>query len=326
MLMSMNVFQQTSTPKLLNFPSVSCHARRRIPPNKPAFLVSFPATTMEFNPKFLDIRSCHGFSHSSCKPVLGSPATIKFSTVVLFALPRDNNEEFSSDDEEEPKIHEHEEDCTSVSSDDVHEEQSKKVEVREATNEVEYWASAKLKTEGFFEDRLHERDLGSFEKKQIAEKFFNVISERYKARTIQKFMCIIAVRKEGEDVLNGMRKNVIGTLDLRIQYLLRGETYPEELVTAKMIKTFKQRGPRKCGIISNVTVAKSARQQGVASRMLKFAMKSAKDNGAKQVFLHVRRDNKPALALYKKLGFTILEDVTTPHLEEHNLYWCSINL
>ncbi|MCL7023905.1 hypothetical protein MKW94_006208 [Papaver nudicaule] len=99
-------------------------------------------------------------------------------------------------------------------------------------------------------------------------------------------MCIIAVRK-GDNVLKGMRNDVIGILDLRVQYLLRGETYPEELVTAKMIRIFKQRGPRKCGIISNVIVAKSAYQQGVASRMC-----------------------KTALALYGKLGFTTRRRLT----------------
>ncbi|RZC71709.1 hypothetical protein C5167_034869, partial [Papaver somniferum] len=40
-------------------------------------------------------------------------------------------------------------------------------------------------------------------------------------------MCIIAVRNECENSLNAMLKNVIGTLDFRINYLLQGETYPE---------------------------------------------------------------------------------------------------
>ncbi|RZC72362.1 hypothetical protein C5167_035506 [Papaver somniferum] len=37
-----------------------------------------------------------------------------------------------------------------------------------------------------------------------------------------------------------------------------------------------------------------------------------------QVFLHVRWDNKPALALYRKMGFEILAEAT-PHLEVQNL-------
>ncbi|KAI3898928.1 hypothetical protein MKW92_034157 [Papaver armeniacum] len=59
--------------------------------------------------------------------------------------------------------------------------------------------------------------------------------------------------------------------------------------------------------------------------MLKFAIETAKEDGIKQVYLHVRRDNIPALVLYRKMGFEILAEAT-PHLEEQNLYVCSINL
>ncbi|RZC51193.1 hypothetical protein C5167_019615 [Papaver somniferum] len=103
-------------------------------------------------------------------------------------------------------------------------------------------------------------------------------------RRSEPFMCVIVVRKEGDNALNGMLKNVIGTLDFRFKYMLQGETYPEP--AANLFSTFKRRGPQKHGIISNIIVAKSARQQGI-----------------KQVYLHVCRDNKPALALYRKMGF-----------------------
>ncbi|RZC72360.1 hypothetical protein C5167_035536 [Papaver somniferum] len=64
----------------------------------------------------------------------------------------------------------------------------------------------------------------------------------------------------------------------------------------------------------NVTVAVSAHQQGVGSSMMKFSIENAKeDGGITLVYLHVRRDNIPALALYKKMGFEILA-VATPHL------------
>ncbi|KAI3966042.1 hypothetical protein MKW92_016237 [Papaver armeniacum] len=129
-------------------------------------------------------------------------------------------------------------------------------------------------------------------------------------------MCIIVARKEGDNVLFSMLKNVIGTLDFRGKYLSQGETYPEPVSS---FSAFKERGSQKYDIISSVT----ARQQGVRSSMLKF--ESAKEDGIKQVFLHVRRDNKPALAVYRKMGFEILSKAT-PHLEEQNLYVCSINL
>ncbi|KAI3957079.1 hypothetical protein MKW92_043098 [Papaver armeniacum] len=314
MLQSMN---QTTRPKLLYTSSSSFHGRRRIS-HKPPVLVSFPAkmefnikflhcsrksflvsspATMEFNPKFLRF-----LQHSANKSVLLSPATMKFSSV-LFALPRDDEEEHSTG--------------ASISSD------NEEYVVREAKFDEEFWVSARLKAEGFYEEHPQDRyAAGSFKKKH-AEQEYNVIKRRCKERTIQPYMCIIAIRKEGENAL----KNVVGTLDYRVKYLLRGETYPEEVVKVKMFTTFKKRESQRYVIISNLTVAQSARFIGVGSSMLKFAIESAKQNGIKQVFLHVRRDNKPALALYEKLGFKILEKATsTPHLEEHNLYLCSINL
>ncbi|KAI3943213.1 hypothetical protein MKX01_027511 [Papaver californicum] len=296
MLQSMNMFHQTTRPKLL-YSSSSCHGRRirHIPP----VLISFP-TIMEFNPKFLDC-----LQHSASKSVLvSSPATMKFCSV-LFALPTDN-EEFSSDNEEE-RNQKQEEHGILISSDNG-----------------EYVTSAWLKTEGFYEDRSHDRYVGSFKKKH-AEQEFNIIKRRCKERTTQPYMCIIAVRKEGDNVHNAMLKNVIGTLDFRVKYLLQGETYPEEVVKVKMFTTFKKRNSQRYVIISNVTVAQSARRMGVGKSMLQFAIESAKGNGIKQVFLHVRRDNQPALALYEKMGFEILAKATR-NLEEHNLYLCSLNL
>ncbi|RZC76716.1 hypothetical protein C5167_000887 [Papaver somniferum] len=250
--------------------------------------------TMEFNPKFL---------HSASKSVLVSPATKKFRPV-LFVSPRDN-EEFSSDneEEEEPIIQEH---CGALVLSDNGE-----YVVREAELDEEFWASASLKA-GLYEYRSQNQFVNSYKKDQNAELDYNVIMKRHLIR----YMCIIAVRKEG-----GNLQSVIGTLDLRVKYLLQGETYPEELVKrGNLNSSFKRRGSKKCGIITNVTVAESAHRQGVGSSMLKFAIEAAKEEGGvKQVFLQVRRDNEPALALYRKMGFEIFAEAT-PQLAEQNLY------
>ncbi|KAI3840508.1 hypothetical protein MKX03_000795 [Papaver bracteatum] len=89
-------------------------------------------------------------------------------------------------------------------------------------------------------------------------------------------MCIIVVRKEGENVLNDMLKNVIGTLDFRVKYLLQGETYP--------ILYLRKTTSQKYGIISNVTVSE-----------IKFVNETAKED-----------DNRPELALYRKMGFEVI--------------------
>ncbi|KAI3934783.1 hypothetical protein MKW92_015461 [Papaver armeniacum] len=302
MLQSMNVLHQTTRPKLLYSPS-SCHGRRI--PHKPPVLVSFPAT-MEFNSKFL-----HFLQQSASKSILVSPATMKFSSAP-FALPREN-EEFSSDNEEEPGIQEH---GASISSDNG------EYVIREAKDRVEFWASARLKA-GLYENGSHDRYFGSY-KRSRAQQELDTIEWRCSRRYLEPFMCIIAVRNEGKNV--HMFKKVIGTLDFRVKYLLHEETYPDQELwkPVNSFSTFRKREPEKHGTISNVAVAESARRQGVGSSMLKFAIETAKEAGVKQVFVLVHRDNKPALALYRKMGFEILAEAT-PHLEELNLYLCSIN-
>ncbi|KAI3955930.1 hypothetical protein MKW98_006290 [Papaver atlanticum] len=243
----------------------------------------------EVNPKFL-----HFLQHSA----------------ILFALRR-NNEEFSSDNEEEPIIREHEEHRGALISSDNGE-----YVVKEAKYDEEFWASAWLKEEGLYEDRSHDRYDGSY-RKQCAEQKFYVIIRQCTTRYLEPFMCIIILRMEGGNVLNPMLKNIIEIPYFRVKYLLERKTYPEELnplISQELVKpvnlfsTFKKRGSQKYGIIFNVIVAKSARQEGI-----------------KQVLLHTCQDNKPALALQEKMGFTILAEAT-PYLEEHNLYLCSINL
>ncbi|GFP79476.1 hypothetical protein PHJA_000091100 [Phtheirospermum japonicum] len=61
------------------------------------------------------------------------------------------------------------------------------------------------------------------------------------------------------------------------------------------------------GYISNLCVAKSARRKGIASRMLHFAVVSAKAEGAEKVYVHVYRNNISAQGLYQKLGFEIVD-------------------
>ncbi|KAI3901992.1 hypothetical protein MKX01_040395 [Papaver californicum] len=293
------------TPKFLHFLSFHGRIRHKTPVlvssatmefNHPKFLHSSrisvlvsPPATMEFNPtKFL-----HFLQHFASKSVLVSPATVKFSPL-LFALPRDN--------EEEPIIQEH--GGASISSDNG------EYLVREAELDEEFWASAWLKIEGLYGDQSDDGYDGS-NTEQYAEMEFNII-HRWTMRYLEKFMCVIVVGKEGEDVL----KNVIGSPDFCVKHLVHGETYPEELVKpANLFSAFKKSRSQRYGIISNVTIAAIARQQGVGSSMLKFAIETAKEDGIKQIFLQVRRDNKPALALYRKMGF---EPTTVFHPQDYN--------
>ena len=57
------------------------------------------------------------------------------------------------------------------------------------------------------------------------------------------------------------------------------------------------------GEITNVAVDKNARGQGVATKMLQYAMEETKKIGVEAFTLEVRVSNTNAIGLYEKLGF-----------------------
>lgn len=56
--------------------------------------------------------------------------------------------------------------------------------------------------------------------------------------------------------------------------------------------------------IDNIAVSKSARQQGIATKLLTEAIETAKQKGVVRAVLEVRSNNTPACSLYEKFGFT----------------------
>jgi ribosomal-protein-alanine N-acetyltransferase len=56
--------------------------------------------------------------------------------------------------------------------------------------------------------------------------------------------------------------------------------------------------------ILTLAVAPSARRRGVASALLAAAFAEARGQGIAQIFLEVAEHNHPAIALYRKHGFT----------------------
>lgn len=63
----------------------------------------------------------------------------------------------------------------------------------------------------------------------------------------------------------------------------------------------------KAGRISNVGVDPSMRGQGYGRRIMLFGLRQLNSAGCKQAKLRVHVDNKPALNLYKSLGFEVAE-------------------
>ncbi|MDD2361847.1 MAG: GNAT family N-acetyltransferase [Oscillospiraceae bacterium] len=66
----------------------------------------------------------------------------------------------------------------------------------------------------------------------------------------------------------------------------------------------------KCGHFSHFDVRSDLRGNGIGSRILEFAIQYFKDIGMEKMRLHVLKDNKSAIRLYKKYAFEYVEDIT----------------
>nr|XP_027069247.1 uncharacterized protein LOC113694602 [Coffea arabica]XP_027069282.1 uncharacterized protein LOC113694635 [Coffea arabica] len=177
---------------------------------------------------------------------------------------------------------------------------------RKAVLDEEYWTAAWLRAESHWEDRRNDRFADNY-KRKFAEQEYNALKRRSNTQLGHKCTCMVAVKKENRDVKHTVLKSVVGTLDLSIQYLSQGETFPGERVKNPLFCSIDRKSCRRYGYISNLCVAKSARRQGIASKMILFAISSAKRDGAEQVFVHVHRFNTPAQELYHKMGFQMVE-------------------
>ena len=58
------------------------------------------------------------------------------------------------------------------------------------------------------------------------------------------------------------------------------------------------------GEISNVAVAKSAQNRGIGSALMQAILEKGLEESVTRLILEVRVSNTPAIALYKKFGFT----------------------
>ena len=67
---------------------------------------------------------------------------------------------------------------------------------------------------------------------------------------------------------------------------------------------FRARGLVRKGHVISIAVLPEHRRRGVGQALMLRAMKSLKEEyGAEEVYLEVRVSNRPAIALYEKLGF-----------------------
>lgn len=193
--------------------------------------------------------------------------------------------------------------------------------IQEAVLDEEYWAAAWLRAEIYTEGQpylrnLYHRYIESYQKR-FAEQEFTALKRRCLGKQGQsiKCICLVAVAPEASPNEFGMisqltlRDRVIGTLDISIRQLLRGETFPKEVVTASLFTVMEPE--RKCGYIANVCVGRAARRQGIASSLLEVAIKAARSWKLKDLYVHVATNNVAAGRLYQKMGFQVVEDAVS---------------
>lgn len=82
----------------------------------------------------------------------------------------------------------------------------------------------------------------------------------------------------------------------------------------------------KKGHIVSVAVLPKYRRQGIGQALVTKAMEKMRLYKAKQCFLEVRKSNKPAILLYKKLGFQVSRTVRHYYADGEDAYLMSINL
>ncbi|ACB38983.1 ribosomal protein S18-alanine N-acetyltransferase [Pyrobaculum neutrophilum] len=79
--------------------------------------------------------------------------------------------------------------------------------------------------------------------------------------------------------------------------------------------------PARKGHIVSVGVLPEARRLGIATAMLKRAMKALKTYyGASEAYLEVRVSNKPAISLYEKLGYRVVGRVPRYYSDGEDAY------
>ncbi|XP_042041132.1 uncharacterized protein LOC121786557 isoform X2 [Salvia splendens] len=178
------------------------------------------------------------------------------------------------------------------------------------------WLRARTQWDGQENERYAESN-----KRKFVQQEFNAMTRRYNANLGKKCLCIIVmVKNENEEVKPSISKSVAGTLDLSIQHLSHGETFPGEWLKHPLLCLLDTKPSIRYGYIANLCIAKYARRQGVARNIIDYAISVAKSN--EKVFVHVHRHNKPARNLYKKIGFRVVDAASTQLSAEQIFLLC----
>jgi ribosomal protein S18 acetylase RimI-like enzyme len=154
----------------------------------------------------------------------------------------------------------------------------------------------------------------------LADTFMMVLQLDRKLESPDGLRFAIARKEEMPKWIELARSFLSGSADVVMERMLKQlGNMPKNLLDVYYLMEkfyFANVGEREIGIlnfspaagrISNIGVDPANREQGYGRQMMLFALTQLKDAGCKQAKLRVHVDNKPALGLYKSLGFEMAE-------------------
>jgi len=74
------------------------------------------------------------------------------------------------------------------------------------------------------------------------------------------------------------------------------------------------------GLIISIAVKKEWRRKGIGRKLIEKLLENFKKEGIKNIFLHVREENKEAINFYQALGFRIIELIVNYYSNGENAY------
>lgn len=96
------------------------------------------------------------------------------------------------------------------------------------------------------------------------------------------------------DINGKYRRLLVATINGKIVGMILGKQY----------RSLKISGYKLRGYISNLYVEKKHRKKGIAKELIDSLILWFKEKGVKEMTLEIYSDNKVAIDLYKKIGFT----------------------
>ncbi|CAL1357483.1 unnamed protein product [Linum trigynum] len=188
---------------------------------------------------------------------------------------------------------------------------------REALIDEEYWMAGLMRGLSHWEHRPEFKFAPSLQAEAANQGWreFLAIRRQSIGPFGQQPKCIITLRKQVGMERRTIVESVVGTLDLSIRWLQPGEIFPG--VYGKTLGRY--------GYVSDLTVPRFARRHGIATNMMRFAIETAKSNGVEVMYVHVDRNNKPALQLFEKIGFEMIEEASEGLVEDNTyILRCSL--